>query len=394
MEINFIHGQGNRSKTIMTNLRVLTTQEPGEWMGALDHCAPFDFYHLPQYHVLAEQENEGKARLFLYTEGTYTIALPLLLREVEHNWRDATSVYGYAGPVCSHRAIPASVVARFHSALTERLRQLGVVNVFSRLHPFFAQRPLLAGLGECQPMNRTVSIDLTLDPAQQRFKYRKGVKRGINKLRKRGLTVFRDVNGIHLDDFVRIYHETMYRVEAVDQFFFSPAYFKLFWETLRSRTNLFVCLDAGRPICAGLFMTCHGIVQYHLGGTLNEALKLAPMKLLVDEVRLWGSAQGYHTLHLGGGTSADPDDSLLHYKLGFSDETHEFSAWRWILCPDVHDRLCAAKAQWNDRHELQAAHADFFPAYRSPTVPRVLATQNAIISGELLQPKSVATGGG
>ena len=60
-------------------------------------------------------------------------------------------------------------------------------------------------------------------------------------------------------------------------------------------------------------MTCHGLIQYHLGGTLNEALKLAPMKLLVNEVRLWGISQGHRAFHLGGGTTADPDGWLEIY---------------------------------------------------------------------------------
>src|SRR5262249_3569841 len=137
------------------------------------------------------------------------------------------------------------------------------------------------------------------------------------------------------------------------------------------------CLQDDRPLCAGLFVISHGLIEYHLGGTLSAALKTAPMKLLVDDVRQWGYEQGYSTLHLGGGLSADADDSLLHYKLGFSDRTHEFATWRWIVNREIHDRLCAEKTRWNERHHLQKTPG-FFPAYRSPTitaVPRVPAAE-------------------
>ena len=40
-------------------------------------------------------------------------------------------------------------------------------------------------------------------------------------------------------------------------------------------------------ISGGLFTLCDGIVQYHLGGTRNTALKLSPTVLIFDTVRRW-----------------------------------------------------------------------------------------------------------
>ncbi len=163
----------------------------------------------------------------------------------------------------------------------------------------------------------------------------------------------------------------MRRVAAAERYFFPPAYFKRLREALDSRIHLFVGLLEGRVVCGGVFGACHGILQYHLGGTLSAALKLAPMKLLLDEVRLWGMDQGLHTFHLGGGTTSDPDDSLLYFKRGFSERLHDFAVWRWILSPEVYQRLCAEKTQWDEQHGLRAAATNYFPEYRCPTVPCV-----------------------
>src|SRR5260370_14520413 len=108
-----------------------------------------------------------------------------------------------------------------------------------------------------------------------------------------------------------------------------------------------------RIISGGLFIECDGILQYNLGGTLTEFLKLAPMKLLVDEVRLWAVARGLRVFHLGGGVTPRPDDALLHFKLGFSPRTHEFSVWRWASSPDAYAKLCRDKAAWNERNGLR-----------------------------------------
>lgn len=378
----------------MKEIDVLTTGEAGEWMRALDRCSPYDFYHLPQYHLLAEEGGEGIAHLALYNEGDFQIALPFLVRTLDgvssgledaKTWRDATSVYGYAGPVRSHADIPEGVVRNFQAALQERLSELRVVAIFSRLHPFLSQGALLAGLGERQALAKTVSIDLTLPAAVQRSHFRKNHKEGINRLRRLGLTCMHDPEGSHLEDFVRIYHETMRRVGAAPTFFFRPTYFQRLWKALNERIHLFACMLEGRMVCGGLFLECDGILQYHLGGTLDEALHHAPMKLLVDEVRLWATQRGMRVFHLGGGATPDPVDSLYHFKKGFSDRTHEFSVWRWVLFPGIYRQLCEDKTRCDELQGLRTAVPNYFPAYRAPTVPCQRPTESPQTSEVILE---------
>ena len=125
----------------MAKIDELTTQQPDQWMAAIERCAPYDFYHLPQYHALAEEAGEGAARLFVYTEETHTIALPLLLRSLDDiqagavigaGWKDATSVYGYAGPLISATDIPHAVVRNFQAAL-ERVLPTNPAHVIAPL---------------------------------------------------------------------------------------------------------------------------------------------------------------------------------------------------------------------------------------------------------------------
>jgi hypothetical protein len=364
-------------RAIMARSDVFTAKDPDAWVEALEQCAAHDFYHLPHYHALSEETGEGAARLFRYTEGAYTIALPLLLRPMEEDalaplgragWRDATSVYGYAGPVCSHDAVPDVVVRNFRSALRGWLGDLRVVSIFSRLHPLFPQRPLLAGLGRCQALGLTVSVDLTLPAEVQFSRFRRDHRQGVRRLRRRGVNCLHDRDRSYLADFVRIYHETMHRVAAAEWYLFSAGYFERLLEALGPRIHLFVCLLEGRAVCGGLFVACQGILQFHLSGTLNEALVFAPSKLLLDEVRLWATGQGLRALHLGGGIKSDLDDSLLKFKMGFSDRTHEFFVWRWVLFPDVYRQLCVAKSRFDERQGRRTAVANYFPEYRCPTV--------------------------
>lgn len=354
-------------------LQVLTTGEVAEWMQVIEQCPRHDFYHLPLYHALAEEFGGGKAVLFLYVEGKYSIALPLLLRSLDglpgirpDHWQDATSVYGYAGPIASHVDIPDAVVQNFQASLERHLRGKRVVTVFSRLHPILPQQELLAGMGDCQTLRKTVSIDLTLPPEAQLAAFRRSHKYGINKLRRLGGTCLHDRNGLYLDIFVDIYHETMRRVGAASDYYFPLAYFRKLSQGLGERFHLFVCLHEGKVVSGGVFIECCGILQYHVGGTLNAALKLAPMKLVIDEARRWANSADLKVFHLGGGFTRQPDDPLLYFKLGFSERTHDFTVWRWVLLADVYRCLCAERSRWNKENGVAVENTDFFPGYRTP----------------------------
>jgi hypothetical protein len=361
-------------------LQALRPEERSEWMDVLSRMRQYDFYYLPEYHALAEARGEGRPHLFVFTEGPYLIAMPLLLRRLDSvdglahigDWQDATSVYGYTGPVASHAELPPSVLHRFRTALALRLQDEKVVAAFSRLHPLIPQSPVLCGLGELDVVGRTIGIDLSIPPDQQFAKYRQNHRRGINALKRRGAVCLHDQERRYLKEFIAIYHETMRRVAARPDYFFEPAYFEKLTHSLDSHMNLFVCFVDGVVANGGLFGSCHGIVQYHLGGTRDEYVTLGPTKLLFDTVRTWANERGAHTFHLGGGTGAT-DDSLLHFKEGFSDRVHHFAVWRHVVIPSVYHTCCAAKTLWNERAGLRPASATFFPAYRSPVVSSYVA---------------------
>jgi hypothetical protein len=363
----------------MAQLRILTTAQSSAWLDVLDHCSAYDFYHLPGYHALAEQQGEGTAQLFVWSEGGCTIALPLLLRSLENlpgvnglgaDWSDATSVYGYAGPVASTEVVAQDVRARFQNALCEALRAQRVVCVFSRLHPLLSgQAYLLAGLGECKTLAQTVSLDLTLPPAVQRSHFRRNHREGIGKLRRRGIASFHDPACAQLGEFLDLYYETMRRVGAASAYFYPAPYFEGLHACLGPRLHLFGCRIEEQLACGGLFVECNGIMQFHLGGTRDAFLHLALMKLLFDDVREWASAHGLRVLHLGGGATSRPDDSLLHFKSGFSRRTHDFCVWRYTTAGDTYEQLCRDVTRWNEQQRLRSTNPDYFPAYRCPTEP-------------------------
>ena len=299
------------------SMRILGTDDAAEWLAALERSRQHDFHHLPQYHRVAEQRGEGKAHLFVFCEDDCTIALPLLMRPVDplepEGWQDATSVYGYAGPVTSHETLPAGTVRNFQIALADELARRRTVAVFSRLHPMIAQEEILAGLGECPANGHTISIDLTVPDEAQRARYHRSCRATLRKLRESGFTGFHDREKRYLPEFVCIYLETMRRARAEDWYFFDESYFNLLTRELAEVSHLFVALKDGEVAAATLCTICDGIVQDHLGGTRDAFLKFSPDRLVVDTERLWASEMGARVFHLGGGVGAQ-QDSVFRYK--------------------------------------------------------------------------------
>ena len=356
-------------------MRVLGIEQSTEWDRILAGIAIYDFYHTAGYHALAQFRCEGIARLFVYEEDGIAIALPLLLRAIDlgedsierkQQWLDATSVYGYAGPVASVATVPEPVVRHFQSSLESTLHEMKAVSVFSRLHPLIPQEHLLNGLGDCQIRGRTVSIDLTLSLDLQKQQIRRDHRKGIKKLREMGMTCLEDKERRYLPDFLRIYTETMHRVGANSFYFFAPDYF----EKLLSEpgAHLFVAKLDDEVAAVCIVLECRGILQDHLGGTASEFLTLGPAKLLKDFVRCWGTARGLQTFHLGGGVSGGQDD-LFYFKSGFSNITHPFSLWRWILNPDAYRELSERKERLNSERGYRVTDERFFPLYRAPAEP-------------------------
>ena len=140
--------------------------DKASWTAAVDGFADRDFYHTWDYHAIAADEDE-RTLLFLYESERSAIALPLVVREGQIDateFRDATSVYGYPGPLAAGEYRNPEEIERFQRELRDALQGLGLVTVFSRLNPLVGHDAVLDGLGERVVLSQTVAIDLA-EPA-------------------------------------------------------------------------------------------------------------------------------------------------------------------------------------------------------------------------------------
>jgi hypothetical protein len=314
----------------------------------------------------------GDARAFVATDGRCTFFVPLIVRDVPDGLckgqriRDATAPYGYSGPLVSCGAGTADTdrgafLHRALGAFIARLREERIVSAFFRLHPLFPlDTDVLGQFGHVVPSGETVAIDLSLSEEALRRQLRSSIRYDVNKAKARGELAEVDATWAGFAGFLQAYRETMTRVEANPYYMFADEYYVALREALGEHLHLWT-VRAGPDVVAGaLFTECGGIVQYHLSGTLNLFLPGNPLKLLLHRASEWFKQRSNRWLHLGGGVGG-ANDTLMHFKRGFSPQTFPFYTWRLVLDSRTYDELLARSGRDGSS---SAQMVSFFPAYR------------------------------
>jgi len=355
----------------MEKIKILTTKDKIQWDKIVRSTNNYDFYHTASYHEISESRGEGKAYLFAYKENNILITIPLLIKPIYEiqglekkgkGLYDAISVYGYPGPISNKTNIKQEVLLRFGGRLLNKLHEYSIVTVFSRLNPILQNYKLIR-IGKLQKLGRTVYIDLNISLEEQRKSLRKGHKYSIKKAQKEGVEVHLDSNLTYYEDFINLYNLTMDKVGASKDYYFGKKYFYLLKRKLGKYLKLFIAKYEGKIISAALFSLCNYIVQYHLSGSDPKYYKLAPAKLIIDNVRNWATSQHAQFLHLGGGKGST-EDGLYFFKSGFSNKTRDFLIWKLIVNKDIYSNLIGSYKHWLKINNRKIVDPDYFPLYR------------------------------
>ncbi len=344
--------------------------DDARWISVLDESA-YDFYSLPGYVDLCARDEGGEARALLVEHDGNCMVLPLIVRDISGGRGvDATSPYGYPGILSVGGGDPAFLRASLKAGI-DALRATGVVSVFVRLHPLLNPLPP-EGIGTVVLHGETVSIDLTQSSEALWADTRGGHRREIERAVRLGCVARIDEAWAHVEEFKRLYRETMTRRHAAPGFFFGDDYFERLRVTLGERLQLAVVESGGAVAAAGLFVETGGIVQYHLSGADGSFAKVQPTKLMIHFMRGWAKERGNQTMHLGGGVGSQ-NDSLFQFKAGFSSRRHAFRTMRIVVDEARYRRLVLDHDPSLDPADL----GGFFPLYRATVAPEDQPERNA-----------------
>jgi len=333
------------------------------WSELLEISTP-DFYHLPGFAEIEAELLGGEATAWYFENGDQHCLIPLIKRPIsKHGIYDLVSPYGYPG-MLSNGKLSAEKALHLFECFNHEAAKEAFVSSFIRMNPFINQW-MFDGLmnGNEKPFEQlthgeTVSIDMKSGISTIRRQFSENHKRHLKKLKNLGCQIAIN-NWTYRKDFISAYRQTMKRKSAQTYYFFPSSYFGKLKKLLGNRLALITISDKeGKMLSGGLFTQFDKVMQFHLGGTIDEAVNLSPSKMMMDAAVIFGKLNDAEILHLGGGVSANTSDGLFRYKKGFGGRFFSFSTLRFIHQPEVYQKLCKSlKANKQDKN--------YFPAYRS-----------------------------
>lgn len=343
-------------------LKVFNVEQSEEWDKIVRSFNNYDTYWLSGYVKAFKIHGDGEPLLFFYEDNDIRGMNVVMKRDVAHDSRfhgkieankyfDFATPYGYGGWV-----IEGSETDSLFKSYEDWCETNGVISEFVRFHPVLENHKMCAGSYEIIALGKTVVMDL-YSPETIWSNIHSKNRNMIRKAKKNGITIYSGHYPEIFSVFRDIYNSTMDKDNAEDYYYFSERFYESILYDLPYNAQVFYAVYEHKIIAASIILAANGYLNYHLSGSLREYSNLAPTNLLLYEVALWGCANGYKSLYLGGGVGSG-EDSLYKFKKAFYrlDDFKRFHIGKKIFIPEKYVELV------NLRGPIESS---FFPRYRA-----------------------------
>jgi len=313
-----------------------------KWNSFLD-CIPEesqDLYYKEEYVKLYETESE-KACCFVFEDSGSTFLFPFLKRTFEYQgkeYHDFETAYGYGGHVANNHS--EAFLATAYTAFAEQAKKEDFICGFTRFHPILNNIQGFDKIGQVYNDRKTIAINLLagIENAWMNEIHKKN-RNVIKKGEKEGLEFVLDYNFENLESFLKIYNSTMNKLSADSFYYFKHGYYEQLHNTLENKFLGLVKYE-GKIIAAAIFFYQKPYGHYHLAGSDQNYLNLAPNNFLLWNAAIEMEKNGVKYFHLGGGTDGSKDNSLFLFKKKFSKQEYQFSIGKAVFNPELYSQIC------------------------------------------------------
>lgn len=302
-------------------LTVYTLEQSKQWDIVVRSFKQHDVYWLSGYVRAFQIHGDGEPMLIFFDDnGTRGINV-VMKRDVakderfkgkipEGQYFDFATPYGYGGWI-----IEGDDTKNLFATYNAWLEKKEIISEFVRFHPMLKNHETSRGFYDVIRLGKVVHMDLSSPEniwnntiSKNRNMIRKAIKNNIKIYNGR----FPDI----YEKFRVIYNGTMDKDEAEEYYYFGSEFYNSVLEDLPDNAQVFWAEKEGEVIAASIMLSTNGWMNYHLSGSLREYSTLAPTNLLLYKAALWGCANGYRTLYLGGGVGSG-EDRLFKFKRAF-----------------------------------------------------------------------------
>lgn len=343
-------------------LTVYTIEQSEQWDTIVRSFKEYDVYWLSGYVKAFQIHGDGEPLLFHY-EGSGVRGINVVMkRDVakdkrfmgkisESQYFDFATPYGYGGWI-----VEGKESEELFKAYDNWIQKNRVISEFVRFHPMIKNHEKCDGFYEVIQLGEVIHMVLSSPEdiwnniiSKNRNMIRKAVKNDVKIYNGRFPEIY--------ERFRVIYNGTMDKDDAEEYYYFGEEFYKSVLNDLPQNAQMFWADKDRQVIAASIMLATNGRMNYHLSGSLREFSSLAPTNLLLYQAALWGCANGYKTLYLGGGVGSG-EDSLFKFKRAFyKGNLNRFYIGRKVFEPDVYQELAKIRAS-------SIENFNFFPIYR------------------------------
>ena len=338
-----------------------------EWNNLLDRIPSDrkDFYFTPEYYSLYQSYGDGEARCFVFEKDGEMGLYPFLKNPItplgynlEKEYYDIQGAYGYNGLISS--TDDKEFITEFWQSFDKWCQKNDTVAEFMRFHPLIKNHLLGEGHFQLIHDRNTVYLDLT-KPEEDIFAgFDKGTRQHIRKAAKTIEIRPAERTEVNIQIFNRIYRENMEHVNSIPYLFFNLQHFRNMFEM--ENIEFFIAWKGDIPIACYSGLVSEFYYGNYLRASLTDYNRTGVNTLMYWSMIQSAKAHGCHYVHFGGGTSGDPNNSLLHYKMNFSKTLSEFWIGKKIHNQVVYDQIVE---QWKQKHpKSYEAHKVMLLGYR------------------------------
>ena len=343
-------------------LTVYTIEQSEQWDTIVRSFKEYDVYWLSGYVKAFQIHGDGEPLLFHY-EGAGVRGINVVMkRDVakdkrfmgkisESQYFDFATPYGYGGWI-----VEGKESEELFKAYENWIQKNGIISEFVRFHPMIKNHEKCDSFYEVIQLGEVIHMVLSSPEdiwnniiSKNRNMIRKAVKNDVKIYNGRFPEIY--------ERFRLIYNGTMDKDDAEEYYYFGEEFYKSMLNDLPQNAQMFWADKDRQVIAASIMLATNGRMNYHLSGSLREFSSLAPTNLLLYQAALWGCANGYKTLYLGGGVGSG-EDSLFKFKRAFyKGNLNKFYIGRKVFEPDVYQELAKIRAN-------SIKNFNFFPIYR------------------------------
>lgn len=332
------------------NFKILAaTEDISEWGECLARFPSEmqDLYFQAEWVSLHCLEEGAEGMAFVYQDGEDQWLYPFIRRKISRvggedvskmGLSDIESAYGYAGPIST--SDNQEFLKQARCALEGWCRGEKIVAEFVRFHPLLKTESFFGDSNKITVIDdrETAAIPLKEDS------HAEGYSKNAAYMIRRGLRAGCRVIEASMDEFARfvtLYRETMEMLGAMDYYHFNADYYADLEKLVCARGCLLAVVEeeGDEWVSAGLFLDGETYAHYHLSASITTRRVPGATNLLLDHAAERAAAAGKSLLHLGGGRTAAPDDSLLKFKKEMGSQSCRFHIGKCVHLQDEYEQL-------------------------------------------------------